>query len=162
MMSKMHLVLGVKSKYDTDAVRLLKHVLHRYSLFADKYIIEYVYETMPPTQAKQRKLMAAEARERLEAGWLEEPGPVIGLGWIPCEILTGRGKTKLKDRVGTRWIYVGSIDRPVWVCNDPAACLYNPNLVVDIAAVIRAAGKEAGFEMKVNVGEPAFDWQKWI
>jgi hypothetical protein len=158
----MRLMLGVKQKYETDGVRLLVHVLHRYSLFADKYVLEYCYNTQPPTKAKERIGLIADRRWIFEADALEEPGPVIGFGPLACELLTGRGKTKLKDTVGTRWNYVGNINRSVWISYDPTGALYNPNLVVDIAAVIRAAGLEAGFNMKVNAAEPAFDWSNYI
>jgi hypothetical protein len=164
-MMRMRLIMGVKKKYETDGVRLLVHVLHRYSLFADKYTLEYCYDTEPPTRAKERAELVKRRRTTLERDVLEEEeslGPIVGCGWMACELLTGKGKTRLKDMVGTRWTYVGNITRSVWLCNDPSGALYNPNLVVDIAAVVRAAGVEAGFLMNVNKAEPAFSWAKWI
>jgi hypothetical protein len=65
----------------------------------------------------------------------------------------GKGKTKLKHFVGTKWTYVGDIARSVWISYDPGSCLYDPAVVVDISAVIVEAAKEAQISIKVNAGE---------
>ena len=157
----MHLLLGVQQTYETDGVALLKHILRRYSVDDDEFSIEYVYSKPPAPTIIGRAPEITIARRRLERAWVDG-GPVIGCGWMACELLTGKGKTKLKDVVGTKWKYAPDHSRFVWICNDPAGALFNPNLVVDIAAVIRAAGVEAGMEMKVNQNEPAFDWSRWL
>jgi hypothetical protein len=159
----MHLLLGVKKNFESDGVRLLKHVLHRYGVFADDYKIDYCYWMEPPTIAKARKNALTIARSRLEEVWLKEPGPIIGFGWMPQEILLGCGKTKLKNHVGTCWTYQGNITRTVWITYDPAAALFDPNVVVDISAVVVAAGKrDGGLAMQVNKEEVSFDWSKYL
>jgi hypothetical protein len=86
----------------------------------------------------------------MESIWLKQPGVIIGLGWMACELLTGKGKTKLKNQTGTKWVYVGNIARTAWVTYDPDGMLYDPAITVDIAAVIVAAGREAGLPMEVS------------
>jgi hypothetical protein len=159
---KLHLLLGVKKPFETDGGRLLAHVLHRYGVFADTYRVDYCYWEEPPSKAKERVSALVLIRERLEKVWINEPGPIVGSGWMAQEVLLGCGKTKLKEHVGTRWKYVGNIERSVWICYDTAGALFDPNIVVDIAAVVCAAGKEGGLEMKVNKDEKAFDWGKWL
>jgi hypothetical protein len=148
----MHLLLGVKK--ESDVVRMLRLILARYGIY-EGYRMSFCYQETPPSTIKERAGLLAEARTRLEAEWLAQPGTLVGLGWMPCELLTGKGKTKLKDKVGTKWSYVGdgNIVRTAWITYDPDACLYDPALVVDIAAVIVAAVKEAGISMHVSKNE---------
>lgn len=159
----MHLLLGVRR--DSDGLRLLRLALSRYGRYGD-YRMEFCYDAEPPSRIKERAGMLAEARTRLEAVWLEQPGVIIGLGWMACELLTGRGKTKLKEMTGTRWTYVGDVARSVWVTYDPTACLYDPALMVDIAAVLVAAGKEIGFSMSVVKNDAVSSmnkiWQRYL
>jgi hypothetical protein len=72
---------------------------------------------------------------------------------MACELLTGHGKTKLKNYVGTKWKYNGDVVRAAWITYDPDACLFDPALVVDISAVILAAAREAEISVRVQKNE---------
>jgi hypothetical protein len=150
MIQPLYLLLGVSKMAEMDGVRLLKHILRRYGVSPNLYRIGYCYHETPPSRINERKEYREAARVRLEETWLNTPAVIIGMGWMACEMLTGRSKTKLKNMTGTRWQYVGNIARIAWVTYDPAACLYDPGLTVDIAAVIVAAGKEAGLPMHLT------------
>lgn len=159
-----HLILGVNPHYESDGLLLLKHILRRYSIFADQWNICYCYDRSPADHKKERKQELKEARIQLEAKWSRHVGPIIGFGWMPCEVLTNRGKTLLKNTVGTRWKYFGDSDESTttaWVTNDPAAALFDPNIVVDIASVIKAACAEWDISTPINKSEPSFDWSKY-
>ena len=158
----LYLLLGIKRPFETDAELLLKHVLRSYSIYANLYHIQYAYFEQPSSTQKLRKAPLAAARTRLEEVWSREPGPIIGFGWMPCELLTNRGKTRLKTTAGTRWTYVGGIEREAWVTYDPAGALFSPNLIVDIAAVITAACEYHQIPIAVNQSEPQFNWNPWI
>jgi len=94
--------------------------------------------------------MIEEARRSVEAAWHDRPGVIVGLGWMACEVLTGRGKTRLKDTAGTKWRYITDrMDQAVWITYDPAACLFDPGVIVDISAVAVAAAREIGLECHV-------------
>lgn len=144
-----HLLLGVRKQLETDGIRLLKLIMHRYGVSPDLYCLEYCYDGQPPSKLVDRLGLLVEARARLEIDWVELPGIIIGFGWMPCELLTGKRKTKLKRMTGTKWTYVGNIKRTAWITYDPNSCLYDPALAVDIAAVIVAAGQEEGLSMKL-------------
>jgi hypothetical protein len=148
----LHIVLGVATDGETDGVRMLRHILRRYSIFTD-YRFEYCYTEKPPSKVADRKELIEQAKRNLESYWIEQSGVIVGLGWMPCEVLLGKGKTKLKNFVGTKWTYVGDSARHVWISYDPAGILYDPGLVVDISAVIVVAAKEAGFPTKVNTDD---------
>lgn len=148
----MHLLLGVRER--SDGVRMLHLILARYGIF-EGYRMEYCYDETPPSTVKDRAGLLTEARTRLESVWLQQPGTVLGFGWMACEVLTGRGKTKLKDKVGTKWSYVGNnnILGTAWITYDLSSCLYDPARVVDIAAVIVVAAREAGISVRVQKNE---------
>jgi hypothetical protein len=147
----MQLLLGVKK--DSDGMRMLRCILHRYGVYGN-YRIDWCYDKPPPSRALDRVDLIMAARERLEAIWLSQPGVIIGFGWMSCELLTGRGKTRLKDTVGTKWTYASdNIARTAWISYDPDSLLFDPALAVDIAAVIVAAGREAGLPMLIHKNE---------
>jgi hypothetical protein len=145
----MHLLLGVRK--ESDGVRMLRLILARYGIY-EGYRMDFCYQETPPSKAKDRVDLLMAARTRLEGVWLQQPGTIVGLGWMPCELLTGKGKTKLKDKVGTKWSYVNNACT-AWITYDPDACLFDPALVVEIAAVLVAAGREAGISMRVSKNE---------
>lgn len=171
MISPTHLyfLLGQRKNYETDGERMLKLILARYGLWDEIYDIEYCYTPQQhfvaggeshieydsvPSKKVDRAPHVAEARKWVEACWHDRPGLFIGLGWMACEVLTGRGKTKLKDTAGTKWRYAGEgMDQAVWITYDPAACLFDPGVAVDISAVICAAGREVGLPMGVAVSD---------
>jgi hypothetical protein len=161
------LLLGVRKPYETDGERLLTHILRRYSIHSlHSYCDEYCYMSEPPSRREERLPLVEVARERLQTVWAKEPGPIIGFGWMACEILTGKGKTKLKDMVCTDWpsrLKMENGDqRNAWIIYDPAAALFDPNLAVDISAVLVAAVEKAGGKTEVNKLERAFNWEKYM
>lgn len=158
----LHLLLGLKRQYETDAELLLKHVLRSYSIYGNQYRIQYAHFEQPPSTQKLRRHILAAARSRLEETWLAQPGPIIGFGYLACELLTARGKTRLKRTQGTRWTYVGAIQRETWITYDPAGALFDPNLVVDIAAVIMAACTYNEIPTQVDPTEPQFHWNVYL
>jgi len=145
---------------------MLKLILARYDIWDEFYSIEYCYNTPThyvaggdthiehdsiPSKKAERAPLVEEARRWCEACWHDMPGIFVGLGWMACEVLTGRGKTKLKDTAGTKWKYAGSgMDQAVWITYDPAAMLFDPGVAVDISAVVCAAGREIGLKMDVT------------
>jgi hypothetical protein len=132
---------------------MLRLLLHRYGVYQN-YRVDFCYDETPPSKAKERRAMLDEARARQEGVWLQHPGVIVGMGWMACELLIGVGKTKLKDKTGTKWHVVSDIiERTAWITYDPDSCLYDPALVVDIAAVVVAAGKEADLPMSVEKNE---------
>jgi hypothetical protein len=153
--SVLHLLLGVRPNYETDGMVLLKHILRRYSLTGDQWRIHYCCSSPPPPTKKERQATLSAAKESIKKERLSKPGPIIGFGWLPCETLTGRGKTLLKYTVGTRW-------GDVWITYDPAGALFDPNLCVDISAVLLAACRGAGVSTHISTTEPQFDWSKYL
>ena len=149
--SHLYFLLGQRKSFDTDGERMLKLILARYDIWNEFYSIEYCYNETPPSKAAERQHIRDEARRWCEACWHDMPGVFVGLGWMACEVLTGRGKTKLKDTAGTKWKYAGSgMDQAVWITYDPAAMLFDPGVAVDISAVVCAAGREIGLKMDVT------------
>lgn len=163
-MNKLHLVLGRKRAYETDGEYLLKHILCRYSVDLHLVHWHYSYYQEPATRAIKRKTELAETRKRLETEFLREPGVIIGFGWMACEVLVARGKTRLKNTVGTKWNCTSDsiVIRSAWISYDPAAALFDPNLAVDISSVILAACKEGGIETKLNRNIKPFNWIQYI
>jgi hypothetical protein len=160
----MYLLLGVRKQ--TDGVRMLKLILSRYGI-NEGYCMVFCYEETPPSRIKERAGLLTEARTRLEGVWLKQPGTVVGFGWEACELLTGKGKTKLKDKVGTKWSYInGNILRTAWISYSCDACLFDPALVVDISAVILVAAREAGIPVHIQKNEALQQmvtiWKRYI
>jgi hypothetical protein len=157
---RIYFILGLNKGYETDGERMLRCLVSRYSLDSSMYDVVYCYDSQPPSKLVDRQPMRDEARKWIEAMWTEVPGVLVGLGWMPCEVLTGRGKTKLKHMAGTKWKYVGEIDQAVWITYDPAACLYDPGLVVDISAVVVAAMKEIEASVFMNTSNNLYQMNK--
>jgi hypothetical protein len=161
-----YLVLGLRQSYTTDGERLLGLILERYGVWHEVYQVLYCYEEDPPSKIKERAGIRETARRYIESQWRRRPGIIIGLGWMACEVLTGKGKTKLKDTAGTKWKYAGELDQAVWVTYDPAAALFDPAVVVDIAAVIVEVGREIGLTMEVEEDETLSKmhaiWRKYL
>jgi len=156
----LYLLLGQKQSYETDGEKFLRYLLGRYSLHRHLYRLGYCYDSTPRSTAKERRSDLEASRKHHERYWVD-PWTIIGFGWMAAELLTGRGKTKLKTLVGTKWTYVGNIVRECWISYDPAAALFDPNIAVDISAVILAAAKLDGLTARID---PAikFDWQPYI
>jgi hypothetical protein len=157
----MFFLLGVEPNYDPAGEQLLRMILNRYGL-GDVWTIAYCYEEAPPTRQKARKPLLEARREALMSEWGNDSQQIIGCGWMACEMLTGHGKTKLGGLVGTKWLVWNSEVRHAWVTYDPAAALFDPNLAVDISAVIIAAAKEEGLKPLVNKTIKMFNWEPFL
>jgi hypothetical protein len=157
----MFFLLGVEPNYDTAGEQLLRMILNRYGL-GDVWTIRYCYEEKPPTRQKARRSLLEARRATLIGEWGNESQQIIGCGWMACEMLTGHGKTKLGGLVGTKWGLWDGLTRQAWLTYDPAAALYDPNLSVDISAVVVAAAKEEGMKPLVNKTVKMFDWGPFL
>jgi hypothetical protein len=77
---------------------------------------------------------------------------VIGLGDLACECLTG--DSFLSRRAGTYWRVLPEFQRAgvhkVYIAQDSLACLYKPDLAVDLAGMVYLITCELGIPTKIN------------
>ena len=155
-------LLGERPKYRTEAEALLQNVCARYYLRSGTdYQVFYCYDSLPSPRVQERP---RDARRSELLGVWERPDyrPVIvGFGWMAADILFRIGKPRLKNYVGGKWPIVDST-LEAWLTYDPAASLYAPNLVVDIAGAVVTAAKEDGHRIQVNTEVRPYSWSKFI
>jgi hypothetical protein len=155
-------LLGERQKYRTEAEVLLKNICDRYYLLSGTdYQVFHCYDSPPSPRAQERP---RDARRIELLGVWERPDyrPVIvGFGWMACDILFRVGKSHMKRYVGCKWPIVDSTLK-AWLTYDPAAALYDPNLVVDIAGAVVTAAKEDGHRIQVNTKVRPYSWSKFI
>jgi hypothetical protein len=155
--SKLFILLDEAKHYMTDSEKLLYHCLDRYSLTAQDYQVEHCYLEKPPSKIIDRHALKEARRHQLidTLSNSERSFVLIAMGKFSCEMLFA--KAKASHRYGTCWkvdkdfeSVQNIIKGRAWVTYDPTAALYNPNLAVDIAAVIHAAATDANLKPKTN------------
>lgn len=167
---KLLLLLGQK-RYGDDAERLLWHICRSYSLTRDNFVIgdkvapfHYCYYAPPASKRDNRDSdRRARLKEIIELYERFGPFKIVGFGWMTADLLLNVGKSKTKSLVGAKWklVHPGMITE-TWITYDPAAALFDPNMVVDIAQVIVLAAEDAGIQTEINPNLEPFDWSKYL
>jgi hypothetical protein len=157
-------LLGEKQKYKTQGEELLENICDRYNLSYDvDYNVFYCYVAPVPKRTDDRP-RDYRLKELMDY-WLSNlSNPIIvGFGWLSCDLLFHVGKTKMKSRIGCKWIIEGyeQPEKRAWLTYDPAAALFDPGLVCDISGVIITAAKEDGHRIEVNKSVKPYDWKNF-
>jgi hypothetical protein len=154
---KLFILLEEAKPYMTDGDRLLGHVLDRYSLeLSHHYFIQYCYSEKPPSKQVDRLTLKEHRRNQLLDTFRISPVDLslVVMGKLSCEMVFT--KAKYPNRPGTAWKldpFFNTdkiIKQRAWVTYNPAAALFDPNLIVDISAVIFNAAQEANLPIKTN------------
>lgn len=166
---KLFLLLG-QLRFGSDAESLLWHICRSQSLARDNFILReispfhYCYNHTPASKREYRESDRQAKLEEIIKLW-HDVGPfqIISFGWMSCDLLLKVGKSRTKTRIGAKWRFVEpGMSTNIWQTYDPAAALFDPNIVVDIAWVINHAAQDAGIPTEINKTLEIFDWSKYL
>ena len=122
----------------------------------------YCYYTKPESKEEFRDQARAHRMEQIREMFYIEPFVIIGFGWMACDMLFRKGRSQTRTRTGAKWLLSPGAETEAWLTYDPAAALFDPNLVVDISWVIVNAAKDAGIEIVPNPNVKPFSWDPYL
>ena len=140
-------------------LELLKFLCARHSIPRTDWIHVYCHDGKVALPKKKEIRMAVmtkgleDAKAKIEAA---KPYVLVGLGRLPCEVLTIA--SILSTKAGTCW--ETKLWGKVWISYSPDAALYNPGLIVQISRIIKYAAQDAGIETK-PVQVPMFRFEEY-
>src|ERR1700757_720538 len=107
-------LFGRKYPYQTEGEVLFENIARRLSL--DVYSVKYCYSSDPPSRLEFRQGMRNQRRRELMKEWYALPRfpTVVGCGWMACDLLYNESKTRMKTRIGCKWLIRDSESNPQW------------------------------------------------
>src|SRR4029077_1677326 len=140
--------------------QLLQMLMRRLSIIREDWVHDYCCEDkdiLPKKKKERLMVLAANIRRIRELIRLNNPCVVVGMGKLPCEVLTDASLVSAK--AGTCW-RTRDFGK-VWITYSPDAALYDPGVVVDIYGVLAAAAKAAGIITEFNPNIPMFNFEEY-
>ena len=161
MPEKKKLVILMDQPYYTERkLALLKFLCAKLSIKREDWFHLYCCPK-DKTLSKKKDLRRIELRGDLEKVKEEiaKAGEhiIVGLGRLPCEVLTGA--SILSSKAGACWDTKkwGT----VWISYSPDAALYDPGLIVQISRTIMLAANQAGLDPKPAPNIPMFPFEEY-
>jgi hypothetical protein len=114
-------------------------------------------EGLPKKKKERQKALAPNIESLQHNIRLREPCIIVGMGKLPCEVLTGASLVSTK--AGTCWKTKNY--GKVWITYSPDAALFDPALTVDIYGVLAKAARAAGIATRFDKSVKMFSWEDY-
>ena len=150
-----------KEPLSHDGGQILRMVINRLSIPREAWVYDYCCledkEHLPKKKKERLMTLSSNIRRVHERIRLNEPCVIVGMGKLPCEVLTDA--SLVTSKAGTCWRTKDF--GKVWITYSPDAALFDPVLIVDIYGVLANAAKAAGIEIEFNPYVPMFNWEAY-
>jgi hypothetical protein len=143
-----------------DGGQLLRMLINRLSISREDWIHDYCRLEIRDLSSKKKQRLEdlhVDIRRLHDQIQLNQPCIVVGMGKLPCEVLTGA--SLVSKKAGTSW--QTKAFGIVWITYAPEAALFDSALVVDIYGVLASAARMAEIPTRFNLKVPMFDWESY-